>query len=126
MASSMMKQAIVYVFLISTIYGLVYYYNIGASNDVSIEGLGDSDGSIQIGLEEDDSFASLILNAVDSLLEFISWLSLFSIVKGIFYTMLPASIYAPVNLFLLRPTGWITAAITTEWMLNKVRGTSEG
>lgn len=125
MASSMVKQAIAFVFIISTIYGLIYYWNIGATSDISVTGIDDSDGYLSVDFESDASVTSLILNAVDIILEFVSWFSLFSVVKGVLYILLPSSLYTPLNLFILRPTGWIAALITTEWVINKVRGTSE-
>lgn len=125
MASSMVKQAVAFVFIISTIYGLVYYWNMGTSENVTIDGIGNNDGTVTVNLESDNTFSSLITNALDSILEFVSWFSLFSIVKGVFYIILPDSLYTPINLFLLRPTGWIASLITTEWVINKVRGTSE-
>ncbi|WMW24343.1 hypothetical protein RE474_09600 [Methanolobus sediminis] len=125
MASSLTRQAVLFVFIISTISGLSYYWNMGASNDLSIQGLEDSDGSLVVDMEGDSAVSSLVLGLVDIVLEFVSWMSLFSVVKAILYTLLPEVLYKPLNLFLLRPVGWIAALITTEWVLNKIRGTSE-
>lgn len=133
MASSLTRQAIMFIFVISTLYGLNYYWAMGNADSVSFQGLDDSNGAIGIDLSDalqSDSdiwgfVVDLILKLIGVVLEVVSWLSLFAVVKAIIYVLAPPELYTALNLFILRPVGWVAALITTEWVINKVRGSSE-
>lgn len=133
MASSLTTQSVMFIFMVSTLFGLNYMWGLGSGESTDIQGLADSDGGMGVNLSNllrTDSeiwgfILDLIVRVIDVLLEFVSWLSMFGLVKGILYALLPADLYVIFNLFLLRPIGWIAALITTEWVLNKIRGASE-
>jgi hypothetical protein len=125
MASSLATQAITFVFIISTIYGFSYYWAEGSGDSIGVPSIDDGDGSLFVNVGGNSAIATLLLDSVDTILEFVSWISLFAVVKAILVLIVPTDLYTPINLFLLRPTGWIAAFITTEWVINKVRGSSE-
>lgn len=126
MASSIMKYAVVVVFMFSTIYTMGFYWYAGQSQSIAATGLDELDGGLIAEPESTGWLTSAVTSAMDYVLEVVSWFSPFAVIKGLLYTITPALIYEPLNLLLLRPLGWLGAWITTEWVINKIRGSSEG
>lgn len=94
------------VFIFSTMYGLYYYYQVGASEKLAVEGLEESGASF-------GGFINIILDLV-------SWLSPFALVKYMVLIILPSELYLFVDLFFLRPIGWIGTFITTNYLISKI------
>jgi len=86
----------------------------------------DPDGELRQTPEAQKSFITIVVdNMLFFVLESLSWFSPFALVKLLFVIIVPAPIYEPLNLLILRPMGWIGTWITTEWIINKIRGGSE-
>jgi len=93
---------------------------------MTVVGLDDLTGGLIQTPEAQESFITIVVdNMLDFILESLSWFSPFILVKGLLLALVPAPIYEPLNLLLLRPLGWIGTWITTEWVINKIRGGSE-
>lgn len=126
MGSSILKYAIVTIFMFSTVYTLAFYYNAAEGNSIGVVGLDDLSGGLRETPESGDSFITTVVdNMLEYVLESLSWFSPFVLVKGLLTVLVPAPIYEPLNLLILRPLGWIGTWITTEWVINKIRGGSE-
>lgn len=121
MASSILKYSTSMVFMFSTIYTLGFYYYASTGDAYTFTGMGDTTGEMVSEMPTN----VLLQYIIDFLLEILSWASPFAIVKGLLYAMLPTPLYEPLNLLLFRPIGWIGTWITTEWVINKIRGSSE-
>jgi len=126
MASSILKYFISMVFIFSTVYTMSFYY-FAASGEISgVETVSDTTGTVSVSAINSTSMAVLLsLGFIEWLGEFLSWLSPFALIKGMMVTLLPTVIYQPINMLFLRPIGWIGTWITTEWVINKIRGSSE-
>lgn len=126
MASSILKYFISMVFIFSTVYTMSFYY-FAASGEISgVETATDTTGVVSATAINSTGAAALAsFGFVEWLGEFLSWLSPFALIKGMMVTLLPTMIYQPINLLFLRPIGWIGTWITTEWVINKIRGSSE-
>jgi len=116
-------------FLVSTLFGLMHYWNEAASVQDQADGLGVKDTSSIIDKNEDSGFFSGITglftsSVIDYIANALSWASPFFIVKGIIYifTISTPEIYKFVDLFFLRPIGWIIFFIQFEWIAYYVRG----
>lgn len=109
-------------------YTLSFYYNEARGQDLQAQALDDLGGQVQEGIEpQEGGFLTSTVNDVfDWVLEALSWFSPFAILKGLLLVMVPDILYEPLNLLILRPVGWIGSWITTEWIINKIRGSSEG
>jgi hypothetical protein len=93
---------------------------------MTVVGLDDFTGELVKDPEAGDTFISTVVdNMLEYILESLSWFSPFILIKGLLHVLVPAPIYEPLNLLLLRPLGWIGTWITTEWVINKIRGGSE-
>ena len=151
MASSILKFFIGIVFLFSTIYTCQYYYFQGSNEieNIYTNPLDETDGKQISGAEAPDNVTipvwvhvlwrttGLDLSAfyaepediaskvLEPILELISWASPFVLIKGLFFALMPPDLYEPFNLLILRPVGWIGTWITGEWVINKIRGSSE-
>jgi hypothetical protein len=114
------------VFMFSTIYTLAFYWYQAENTSMNAEGLDEYDGELRKPLEKDKSFITTVVTSLlDMLIEALSWFSPFALVKGLLIILVPPPIYEPLNLLILRPLGWIGTWITTEWVINKIRGGSE-
>lgn len=114
------------VFMFSTIYTMAFYWFQAEGMDIEVIGLDNLDGSLRKTPEAQESFITIVVdNMLEFLLESLSWFSPFILVKGLLIVLVPAPIYEPLNLLILRPVGWIGSWITTEWVINKIRGGSE-
>ena len=126
MASSVLKYFISMVFIFSTIYTMAFYYYDATSAQVGVDV---PDGAIS-GFNVTDlkasGFGVLVGNSfIDWFAETLSWMPPFALVKGLLIVLIPEELYDPINMLFLRPIGWIGTWITTEWVINKIRGSSE-
>jgi len=120
-ASSILKYSTSMVFMFSTIYTLGFYYYAATGDAYTFTGMSDTTGTMVSEMPTN----ILLQYIIDFLLEILSWASPFAIVKGLLLLIVPTPLYEPINLLLLRPIGWIGTWITTEWVINKIRGSSE-
>ena len=111
-------------FAFSTIYTLAYFWTMGSGELLDSPELGDQEVS-NVAVQGDSWASVLVSGAVDEVLNAISYFSPFALVLVILKAIVPSDLYLPLNLLLLRPIGWIGAFITTEWVINKIRGVSE-
>lgn len=112
--------------MFSTIYTMWFYWNAVDTTGIQVTALTEYDGTSITDPDESQGFFTDMLSSVtDYIFEALSWFSPFAIIKGIMILVVPAAIYEPLNLILLRPMGWIGTWITTEWIINKIRGSSE-
>lgn len=127
MASSVLKYFISMVFIFSTIYTMAFYYFAASGQIMGIEVAGETTGMVQTsGMNTTGAVAVLSsVGFVEWLGEILSWLSPFALVKVLLVELMPPVLYQPVNMLFLRPIGWIGTWITTEWIINKIRGSSE-
>ena len=148
MSSSLLKFFISMVFIFSTIYTLQFYYfeGINTPEDSYQVGLEETDGTsrsiskvnnvtatealryyLSLGMmgEKPDLKEDILDDLLDPILEALSWASPFALLKGLLMFMMPTQLYEPFNLLILRPVGWIGTWISTEWLINKLRGSSE-
>jgi len=115
--SPFIGQFITYAFIFSTIYGLYYYWAMGAQIQMGVSGMGD-DPNNPSGLS--------VLGLLNAVLEFISWLSPFALVKLIVGAIMTPDLYLFMNMFVLRPVGWIVAIITADMIISRVPTVSSG
>lgn len=127
MASSFLKYFTSMVFIFSTVYTMAFYYFAATGDIVGAEVAGETTGMVQTsGMNQTGTVTAFIAaGLIEWLGELLSWLSPFALVKGLMVTILPPLIYQPINMLFLRPIGWIGTWITTEWLVNKIRGSSE-
>jgi hypothetical protein len=112
--------------MFSTIYTLAFYWYQAENTSMTVVGLDDMTGGLVKDPEAGDSFITIVVdNMLEFILESLSWFSPFILVKGLLLVLVPTPIYEPLNLLILRPLGWIGTWITTEWVINKIRGGSE-
>ena len=108
-------------------YTIVYYINEGDQQSMTITGLDDRDSTAP--QEQHQSFWDSLLSSItlDRVLEWISVLSPFVLIKGLVYVITASTpeLYTVINLLILRPAGWVGFLFTLDWGLNKLRGTSE-
>lgn len=124
--SPFMAMMIGLLFIFSTAYGLMFYYYQGAQQSMSVNGL-DSNVRNPNTLDTSGGFlSSFVSGAIDTLLNFISWISPFSLIRGLIYAISPSDLFQVLDLFLLRPISWAVSIITANLIIAKVRGTSEG
>lgn len=93
------------------VFGLMYYWD----TSTQAAGLDDKDA---------DMSQSGVLDILIGAIEFLSWTSPFGIVKGLIYFMSPPALYEFMNLFLLRPLGWVCSYFFAEWIIFTIRGIS--
>lgn len=91
-------------FVFSTMWGLYYYWSIGAGT------ITDNPLSSEASFS---GFINIILNIV-------SWLSPFALVKAFLLGFLPSEMYTFLDLFILRPIGWIGALYTANFIISKI------
>ena len=123
--SSMRALIITSLFVFSTIYTLGTYYYAARGVSFSMEGLEDRDSAAPLYTADNTSWlTTIVAGSLDFILDAVSWISPFALVKGVILYVAPAKLYDVLNLLFLRPVGWIASWITTEWVINKIRGVS--
>lgn len=108
------------IFMFSTMWGLIYYWNLGTSQTVKVTGLEVSEKS-----PSDVSSAFFLVNWI---LDAVSWISPFFLVKGfLFYEIQPisANLYLFLDLFFIRPISWISSLFTLNYAISKIPTESE-
>ena len=111
-------------FLFSTMYTLAYFWVQGSSEELKVPELAEQ-GAENVAVSANSWVSVIVSVAIDDILNTISYFSPFALVLIFLKSLVPADLYLPLNLLLLRPIGWIGAFITTEWIINKIRGVSE-
>ena len=99
------------IFIFSTIWGLYYYWSLGESHSTQMEGLSDN---------PNDPKGLGLVGTISGILDFLSWINPFGLVKGIIFLISPPEIYEFINIFLLRPIGWIGTMITVNYLISKI------
>ena len=111
-------------FTFSTIYTMAYFWTAGSGEVLDSEDLGDQEYAA-VGISEDAWTGNLVIGAVEDVLSIIDYFNPFARLLGLLVVIIPSDLYVVINLLLFRPIGWIGAFITTEWVINKIRGVSE-
>ena len=103
------------IFIFSTIFTLAYYWNQGANTQLATPGLSDNGKSIT------DS-GSWLIDFLDSVLEILSWISPFALVKLLLVEVMSNTpeLYTALNLLILRPVSWIFSVITANYVISKI------
>lgn len=102
------------IFIFSTMYTLYYYYEMGTQQPLEFEGITE---------DVNDPLNSGFASILDSVLEFVSWISPFALVKGLIIILFQSNtpeLYTAINLLLLRPIGWIGALFTANYLISKI------
>jgi hypothetical protein len=110
-----MGTFITYIFMFSTMYTLLYFWFLGSGGSMGVQALTTSD-------KTPDMLSTAFL-LIDWILEFISWLSPFVLVKGIvWYILQPLdpNFYMLLDLLFLRPASWIMSLVIIEFALKHV------
>jgi len=107
--SPFIAQFMTWIFVFSTIYTLAFYFYQGEAQTQDFNSIGDNANDYQ---------TTGIIGIVDNVLEFISWISPFALVKGILITVMAGTpeVYEFLNIIFLRPMSWIVAVITVNYL----------
>jgi hypothetical protein len=102
-------QFMTWIFVFSTIYTLAFYFYQGEAQSPNFDAIGDT---------ANDYKTTGIIGILDQVLEFISWISPFALVKGILLNVMAGTpeVYEFLNLIFLRPMSWIVAVITVNYL----------
>lgn len=95
------------IFIFSTMYGLYFYYIQGTSEQSKVDGLTEATS---------ESF----LGFINVILDIASWLSPFALVKFFVLNTTPTAMYQFLDLFFLRPIGWVGAMITANYIISRI------
>ena len=114
LVSPFLSSFMTVIFIFSTIYTVVYYFNQGLGQGVGTEGIGDEPPSLSI--------VSTTGSFIDALLEGASWISPFAAVKLLLSETMASTpqLYSIINLLVLRPVGWILFLFTINFILAKI------
>lgn len=124
--SPFMNMIIGLLFTFSTLYGLMFYYYQGESQQVTLTPLGNNPNS-PTSLNSSNSFiGSFVSGTIDTLLSFVAWISPFAIIRAMILLITPTDLFNVLDIFLLRPMSWAVAIITGNWIIAAIRGKSEG
>jgi len=108
---------------------MAFYYYQAEDTTFNVVGLTEYEGDLVNKPAKDEQFVIPFIGAIDNITDFVleslSWFSPFALVKALLANIVPMPIYEPLNLLILRPIGWIGTLIMTEWVVNKIRGSSE-
>jgi len=99
-------------FVFSTMYTLAFYYYQGASTSYEANPMkADSDHDI---LD--------VLGIIGGILDFISWLSPFLLIKAflVFSMQATPDLYQFLDMLILRPVGWIVVMLETNYIISKI------
>jgi len=101
-------------FIFSTLYTLAFYYNQGASVELTVAGLGETDDS--------GSFT------FDALLGAISWLSPFGFIKLLLSSIMSTTpeLYQILDMLLLRPIGWFVFLVQGNYVISIIPTIGKG
>lgn len=104
-------------FAVAWMYGLMYYWD----NSTQATGLDDKDP----GFSKDSGGSGFLDFVFNTALEIFSWASPFALVKGLIILTTDSNLYLFLNLFILRPVGWVASYMFIEWAVFTARGKSE-
>lgn len=124
--SPFISMMITLLFMFSTAYGLMFYYYQAESTSLQINAMPSNPNDPASLNDSGGFFAVFVSGLIDSLLSMLAWISPFALVRGIFFAISPTDLFNVLDIFLLRPMSWTVSLLTANWMLAKVRGTSEG
>ena len=107
--SPYLSQFITWIFIFSTVYTLTFYYDQGAQIQNIYDELDDQSG---------DYMNTGIIGILDEVLDFISWLSPFALVKGLLIILMAdmPDLYQFIDLLFLRPISWVIAVLTVNYI----------
>lgn len=103
------------IFIFTTIWGLMYYWEVGESQAMNINGLELSD--------KDPSQLNGVFFFVNWILDAVSWISPFALIKGLMLEIVyPVSphLYQFIDLFFLRGISWVSSLFTLNWAISKI------
>ena len=109
--SPFLSSIITLLFVFSTIYTLAFFYYQGAGQVITFDGLSEDAVS---------SDTVNFLGMLDGIINFISWISPFALVRGILFYLAPADLYQVLDMLLLRPISWIVSIITVNFIISKI------
>jgi hypothetical protein len=113
-------------FTFSTIYGLMYYFNQGESQQIQLVALGENGNNPNSVNQSTGYIGSFVSGSIDALLSFISWVSPFALIRGAILAISPPDLFQVLDIFILRPISWCVSILTANWILSAIRGKSEG
>ena len=107
--SPYLSQFITWIFIFSTVYTLTFYYDQGAQIQSGYDELDNQPG---------DYMNTGIIGILDGLLDFISWISPFALVKGLLIILMAdmPDLYQFIDLLFLRPISWVIAVLTVNYI----------
>jgi len=112
-------------FMFSTAYTIVFYWN-QANESTQIEnGLGALGETTNEATTDNSILSSITSGFVDSMLGFLSLINPFGLVILLLKAIMPGDIYQFIDLLLLRPLGWAGTIITSNYVISKIRGVDE-
>lgn len=124
----MSASIIALLFFVSTMFGLMHYWNEAENIQDSISMPTEEAGNI-VSNQDKGLFESVITGIFtsgffDFILNVISWLSPFGLVKLVIFAFTTNSpeLYTFIDYFLLRPMGWVMFFVQFEWMAFLLRG----
>lgn len=112
------------VFMFSTMYTLAFFYYTDANQVFNAEGLSDEPNDPSTKASSSSGFFGTVISFTDGVLELISWLSPMALIKSLFvaieFKTKAPFIYTLLNLFILRPVGWLMAIFTLNFVISKI------
>lgn len=115
-------------FVVSTLFGLMHYWNEGKGLQDQVNGLDPNDKANVVDSSDSSGFDGILSIFTGGFLDWVlgafSWISPFAIVKliVIVITAETPEIYTFLDYFFLRPIGWVAAFIFFEWSAYLIRG----
>ena len=105
----------VLLFIFSVIYTLAFYYYQGTGQILGVQGLTAS-------VQGTQDLNTGILIMVDAVLNIVSWLSPFALIKAmVLAIMLPMpEVYEVIDLLILRPMGWTVFLYQANYIISKI------
>lgn len=110
------------IFIFSTIYTLAFYYNQGAGSSLGVDALEDSPNDPTSVSTESSGIFGFVIRGLDAVLEFLSWISPFALLKALLIVVMDPVplLYQILNLLVLRPVGWISTIFTVNYILSRI------
>ena len=104
----------VLLFIFSVIYTLAFYYYQGLGASVGTEGLST--------VQDIKAVGSGYLSFIDGVLNIISWLSPFAIIKGMLEALMSSmpEVYDVLDMLILRPMGWTVFLYQANYIISKI------
>jgi len=109
-------------FVFSTLYTLAFFYYDATNETISSDSLSDdANDPFDVSTESEGVFGFLI-RVADGVLEFLSWISPFGLLKGLIVELMTNTpeLYQVINMLILRPVGWIVVVFEVNYILSKI------